>query len=159
METNFQSVSLSKFSVPNPHKIEVTWGLLRPKVVTGKISKIICCAFYSQPYSKKKTKLIDHLSSTLQDLLLDHPGAAIVIAGDRNDLSVGRILSIESSLQQIVSAPTHGKSWTLFLQISGSSTMIQSLLVPYLLMIPAKVFLVIILELWSSQFSILINLH
>ena len=101
--------SLSKFSVPNPHKIEVTWGLLRPKVVTGKISKIICCAFYSPPYSKKKTKLIDHLSSTLQDLLLDHPGAAIVIAGDRNDLSVGRILSIESSLQQIVSAPTHGR--------------------------------------------------
>ena len=101
--------SLSKFSVPNPHKIEVTWGLLRPKVVTGKISKIICCAFYSPPYSKKKTKLIEHLSSTLQDLLVDHPGAGVVIAGDRNDLNAERISSIESSLQQIVCAPTHGR--------------------------------------------------
>ena len=63
--------SLSKFSVPNPHQLEVCWGLLRPKVVTGTITRIICCAFYSPPYSKKKTKLIEHLSSTLQYLLVD----------------------------------------------------------------------------------------
>ena len=101
--------SLSKFSVPNPHQLEVCWGLLRPKVVTGTLTRIICCAFYSPPYSKKKTKLIEHLSSTLQDLLVDHPGAGVVIAGDRNDLNAERISSIESSLQQIVCAPTHGR--------------------------------------------------
>ena len=101
--------SLSKFNVPNPHLLEVSWGLLKPKQVTGTISKIICCAFYSPPYSKKKTKLIDHLSSTLQDLLLEHPGAGVVIAGDRNDLSIERLLNIEATLRQIVRNPTHGK--------------------------------------------------
>ena len=70
--------SLSKLNVPNPHQLEVAWGLLKPKQVTGTISKIICCAFYSPPYSKKKTKLIDHLFDTLQELLLDHPGAGLV---------------------------------------------------------------------------------
>ena len=101
--------SLSKFNVPNPHLLEVSWGLLKPKQVTGPISKIICCAFYSPPYSKKKTKLIEHIASTLQDLLLDHPGAGVVIAGDRNDLSVERLISMESTLRQIVRIPTHGR--------------------------------------------------
>ena len=101
--------SLSKFNVPNPHLLEVSWALLKPKQVTGPISKIICCAFYSPPYSKKKTKLIAHIASTLQDLLLDHPGAGVVIAGDRNDLSVERLLSMESTLRQIVRIPTHGR--------------------------------------------------
>ena len=41
--------SLSKLNVPNPHNLEVSWGLLKPKKVTGSISKIICCAFYSPP--------------------------------------------------------------------------------------------------------------
>ena len=90
--------TLFKFSVHNPHHLEVSWGLLKPKIITGPITKIICCAFYSPPYSKKKSKLIEHLSSFLQDLLLEHPGAALVIAGDRNDLSIDSILSIESSL-------------------------------------------------------------
>ena len=61
------------------------------------------------PTQKKKTKLIDHLSSTLQDLLLDHPCAGIIFAGDRNDLTVDRLLSIDSSLKQIVKVATHGR--------------------------------------------------
>ena len=101
--------SLTKFNVPNPHQLEVSWGLLKPKQVTGPISKIICCAFYSPPNSRKKTKLIDHLYDTLQVLLLDHPGAGVVIAGDRNDLSIERLLSVDSTLRQIVKYPTHGR--------------------------------------------------
>ena len=100
---------LSKLSVSNPQQLEVVWGLLKPKVITGQITKVICCAFYSPPRSKKKTKLIEHLANTLQDLLLEHPGAGVVIAGDRNDLGIERILSTESSLKQIVGVPTHGR--------------------------------------------------
>ena len=100
--------SLSKLNVQNPHNLEVVWGLLKPKIVTGSFSKIICCSFYSPPNSKKKTKLIDHLSLTLQDLLLEHPGAGVIFAGDRNDLSVGRLLGIDPSLRQVVKDPTHG---------------------------------------------------
>ena len=100
---------LSKLNVPNPDQLEVSWGLLKPRQVTGPISKIICCCFYSPPNSRKKTKLIDHISSILQDLLLDHPGAGVIISGDRNDLSIERLLSIDPSLRQIVRNPTHGR--------------------------------------------------
>ena len=100
--------TLSKVNVPNPHQLEVSWGLLKPRQVTGPISKIICCAFYSPPNSKKKTKLIEHMSSVLQDLLLDHPGAAVIISGDRNDLSIERLLSVDPNLRQIVKHFTHG---------------------------------------------------
>ena len=101
--------TLSKLNVPIPHQLEVSWGLLKPRQVTGSITKILCCAFYSPPKSKKKTKLIEHISSTLQDLLLDHPGAGIIIAGDRNDLTEKRLLAIEPSLRQIVGIPTLGR--------------------------------------------------
>ena len=100
--------SLKKLNVQNPHQLEVAWGLLKPKIVTGPITKIICCCFYSPPNSRKKTKLIDHLSFTLQALLLEHPSAGVMIAGDRNDLSVDRLLRVDSSLRQIVKTPTHG---------------------------------------------------
>ena len=101
--------SLTKLNVPNPNQLEVAWGLLKPRQVTGPISKIVCCAFYSPPNSRKKTKLIEHLSSILQDLLLDHPGAGVIISGDRNDLSIDRLLSIDPSLRQIVKKFTHGR--------------------------------------------------
>ena len=101
--------TLAKLNVPNPNQLEVSWGLLKPRRVTGPISKIICCAFYSPPNSRKKTKLIDHISSILQDLLLDHPGAGVIISGDRNDLSIERLLSIDPSLRQLVRKPTHGR--------------------------------------------------
>ena len=34
--------SLTKFSVSNPHHLEVAWGLLKPKIITGPITKILC---------------------------------------------------------------------------------------------------------------------
>ena len=94
--------SLTKLNISIPHKLEVSWGLLKPRLITGSITKILCCAFYSPPKSKKKTKLIDHISLSLQQLLLDHPGAGVLIAGGRNDLSKDRLLSIDPSLRQIV---------------------------------------------------------
>ena len=106
---NPSKFSLAKLNVQIPHQLEVSWGLLKPRHITGSITKIICCAFYSPPRSKKKTKLIEHLSTALQDLLLDHPGAGIIMAGDRNDLTVERLLTVDSSLRQIVNVPTHGK--------------------------------------------------
>ena len=94
--------SLTKLNISILHQLEVTWGLLKPCLVTGSITKNVCCAFYSPPKSKKKTKLIDHISLSLQQLLLDHPGAGVLIAGGRNDLSKDRLLSIDPSLRQIV---------------------------------------------------------
>ena len=90
---------ITKLNIPNPQHLEVVWGLLRPKNITGKSTKIITCCFYSPPKSKKKTALIEHLTFTIQDLLINYPSAGIIISGDRNDLSLDRLLSVESSLK------------------------------------------------------------
>ena len=44
--------SLDKIEVPNPNKVEVVFGLLRPKKNACKIKEIIIAAFYSPPNSR-----------------------------------------------------------------------------------------------------------
>ena len=36
---------ISKLNIPIPKSVEVVWGLLKPKVITGKITTIIACCF------------------------------------------------------------------------------------------------------------------
>ena len=98
--------SLVKLNVEIPSSVEVVWGLLRPKKVIGKIHKIILCSFYCPPRSKKKNVLIDHISTVLNNLKVDHPNAATIIAGDKNDLDESRILAIDPGLAQLVRKPT-----------------------------------------------------
>ena len=103
-----QKFTLSKLNIPLPSSIEVVWGLLKPKNITGKLSKFIVCCFYSPPRSRKKNILVDHLTLTLQSLLSIHPGAGVIISGDRNDLSIPTLLSIDPSLRQTVQHGTRG---------------------------------------------------
>ena len=42
----------------------------------------------------------------LNTLKIDHPNAATIIAGDKNDLDENRLLSLDPSLVQIVRRPT-----------------------------------------------------
>ena len=104
-----QRFTLSKLNISLPSSIEVVWGLLRPKNITGKISKIIVCCFYSPPRSRKKNILVDHLTITLQSLLNIHPAAGVIISGDRNDLNISTLLSIDPSLRQTVQHNTRGQ--------------------------------------------------
>ena len=94
--------SLVKLHIEIPSALEIVWGLLRPKRVIGRISKIILGSFYSPPRSRKKSILIDHISTVLNKLKVEHPDAATIIAGDKNDLDENRILAIDPSLVQIV---------------------------------------------------------
>ena len=111
-----ENYSISKLNVQNPDKLEIIWGLLKPTVITGKINKIIVCCFYSPPKSKKKSKLIDHMTLTLQSLKTTYPNAPVIISGDRNDLGIDRLLSIDPSLKQMVDKPTRGQNLlTLFI--------------------------------------------
>ena len=84
--------SLVKLHIEIPKNLEVVWGLLRPLQIIGKIRKIIICSFYSPPRSKKKTILIDHILTVLAKLRSEHPDAATIIAGDKNDLDESGIL-------------------------------------------------------------------
>ena len=67
-----EKFSISKLNISIPRSVEVVWGLLKPKVVSGKIGVIIACCFYSPPRSKKNGALIDHITVTLQSLLITH---------------------------------------------------------------------------------------
>ena len=48
------------------------------------------------------------MTFTLQTLLNSFPDAGIIISGDRNDLGIDRLLSIDTSLSQIVNKNTRG---------------------------------------------------
>ena len=103
-----EKFSISKLNVQTPKCLEIVWGLARPVQITGKITKIITCCFYCPPKSTRKSALIDHMTLTLQSLLNTFPSAGILICGDRNDLGIDRLLSIDPSLKQIVNKGTRG---------------------------------------------------
>ena len=109
---------VSKLNIDIPKPLEIVWALLRPKdEIVGNISKIIICSFYSPPRSRKKTALLDHIAVTINKLKTDHPKAAIIIAGDKNDLNEKEILMISPALKQIVLQPTR-KDKTLTIVIT-----------------------------------------
>ena len=80
--------TISKLNIALPRSIEVVWGLLKPKVVSGKVTTIIVCCFYSPPRSRKNGVLIDHITVTLQSLLNIHTNAGVIISGDRNNIDI-----------------------------------------------------------------------
>ena len=95
-----ENFTISKSNIPIPKSVEVVWGLIRPKIVTGKIVTIIGCCFYSPPTLRKNSALIDHLAVTLHSLLNIHSGAGVIISGDRNSIDVQTLLSIDPALKQ-----------------------------------------------------------
>ena len=58
--------NLEKLDVLIPHNLEIVYRLLRPE---GGVSEIICVSFYCPPRSRKKTKLLDHILTTMHILL------------------------------------------------------------------------------------------
>ena len=73
---------VSKLNIEIPKPLEIVWGMLRPKIIFGGVSKIIICSFYSPPNSRKKSALIDHMAVTINKLKILHPKASYIIAGD-----------------------------------------------------------------------------
>ena len=104
---NIENYSLEKIPVLIPYNLEVVWGIMRPKKMTAKIKEFIVGAFYSPPHSKKNSKLLDHLLSTVHHLLSKYPNAGLILGGDKNDLKLSPLLSGIPKLKQIVTKPTH----------------------------------------------------
>ena len=90
--------------------LEIVWGLIRPKnTIQGSQFKVILAAsFYLPPKSRMKTKLFDHMASTVQLLLCKYPQAGLLLGGDRNEFSIEPLLSIAPRLVQMVHLPTRG---------------------------------------------------
>ena len=107
---NTETFSISKLNISIPNNLEIVWGLLRPIEVTGKITKIIVCSFYCPPKSTKKSSLIEHMTLTIQSLRSTFPKAGVIISGDRNDLSIARLRSVDPALRQTVLKGTRGQN-------------------------------------------------
>ena len=103
---NSSRFSVSKLNISIPKPLEIVWALLKPNEHTGVIRKIILCSFYSPPNSKKNVLLIDHISVTYNSLKIQHPDAAIVISGDKNDLDEKKILALNPNFRQMVTQNT-----------------------------------------------------
>ena len=105
----FHVQNLTEKVVRVPWGVEAVWCALTPKNITNdsRIQKIICCSIYSKPNSRKKSKLLDHISETYNFLGKKYGrGVYFILAGDTNDLNLKPILSLSPSMQQIV------KDWT-----------------------------------------------
>merc|ERR1711954_362836 len=107
---NTEKFTLDKLEIIIPYKLEVIWGLMRPKKVSPKIREIIVCAFYSPPKSKKNSKLLDHLISTSHFLITKYPNAGIIMGGAKNDLNLAPLIRGVPRLKNIVTKNTYNKS-------------------------------------------------
>ena len=63
---------------------------------------MVAVCFYSPPKSKKNSQLIDLIKIEISRLRSQHSGCKVLICGDKNDLKIGKLLSGDPSLRQIV---------------------------------------------------------
>ena len=97
---------LEKLKIFIPHNLKVIWGLLKVKAEDAYFKKIIVCAFYSPPYSKKNLKLTDHLITILQMLKTKYPGSPMILGADKNSMNIKPLINCGLKLRNIVDLPT-----------------------------------------------------
>ena len=82
------------------------WGLLRPNDENAVFKKLILCSFYSPPKSRKGSKLMDHIVTTLHALNTTYPDSPIILGADKNETDISPILNCGLRLKQVVDLPT-----------------------------------------------------
>ena len=110
LAVNQEKFHLDKLDISIPKKLEVCWGLVRPKESNSRIRKIICCSFYSPPKDRNRNLLMDHIITTINLLMTKFDDPGIIICGDKNKTSINPILALSHTLRQIVTKNTHGTS-------------------------------------------------
>ena len=71
------------------------------------MEKILLCCFYSPPFAGKNQLLVSHISDEVQKFLSHNPDSGgVVLSGDMNLMDLDTILTMDSSLRQIVTVPT-----------------------------------------------------
>ena len=100
---------LTKLNITIPKPLEACFAIIKPKNPTGRVTKFICCSFYSPPRSTSRNKLAEFLVDTVGRLRVEHPGSRVLMAGDRNDLKVETITFLDPTLKQLVKGFTNKK--------------------------------------------------
>ena len=106
---NTADVTVEKLDIIIPHNLEIVWALIKPRM-SSLFKVIIVASFYLPPKSRKKTKMFDHISQTVQLLLCKHIGAGILVGADRNEFDIDPLLNIAPRMKQIVTLPTRGNN-------------------------------------------------
>eukprot|EP00057_Strongylocentrotus_purpuratus_P010304 XP_011664778.1 PREDICTED: RNA-directed DNA polymerase from mobile element jockey-like [Strongylocentrotus purpuratus] len=88
-----------------PTELEVLWVKIRPERLPRAISHLIVAVVYHPPGSVLTDILIDHLQDTMDQILGQHPDAAIAIMGDFNQLDLTTLLA-NTNFKQAVKTPT-----------------------------------------------------
>ena len=106
---NSELYSIKKIEIANPFKLECVWTLVRGKTPAQgvDIKDIICASFYSPPNSRKNSKLIDHLISSVHYLQSKYTNACFILGGDKNKLPLVPLLEGLPGFQQIVNKFTY----------------------------------------------------
>ena len=112
------TVSISPLEVSTGN-LEIVWALVKP-LEPSIITEIITFSFYLPPKSKMKSKMTDHIVTTLHHLLTVFPRAGIMGGGDRNDWNVSPVLAAVPRLLNLQQLPTlNGKNLDIFLSNMG----------------------------------------
>ena len=99
--------TLDKIEITNEHKLEVCWGILRPKQTNCAIKEYVVCALYCPPNSRKKEKLVTHIVVNAHKLMTKYPNCGMLIGGDKNSLNIAPILQALPRFRQVVVGNTH----------------------------------------------------
>ena len=111
-------VSIKPLEIPSGN-LEIIWALIKLPVESV-IKEIIVFSFYMAPKRRMKTKMTDHIVTTLHQLLTVYPGAEIMGAGDRNEWNVSPIIAAIPRLLNLQQLPTlNGKNLDIFLSNMG----------------------------------------
>jgi hypothetical protein len=122
-ERDFYMVKLH-ICVPAP--LEACFALLRPKAPTGKVDKFLCVSFYAPPRSRYNAKLAEFLVVTIGLLRTEHPGCRVILGGDRNDMKLDALMSLDPTLRQIVRGTTNkNRDKTLDVLITDMADLLQ----------------------------------
>ena len=86
------------------------WGIVRPKNQIAHFKGIIVCSFYSVPYSKRKSQLIEHITINYETLKAGNRDWFFLMEGDKKkkkNLQVQHLLNISPNFHQHNNKPTH----------------------------------------------------
>ena len=115
--------------VPNIDKVEMCWGILRPKQPEHcEIKEYLVGSFYCPPNSRKKEKLITHIITNTHILLTKYPNCGLFIGGDKNSLNIAPILLGLPKCWQVVTENTHNDK-CLDILITNIHTLYQPIVI------------------------------
>ena len=111
-------ISITHLDIPSGN-LEIVWAIVKP-LRESKIKEIITFSFYLPPKSKMKSKMTDHIVTTLHQLLTTYPRAGIMGGGDRNDWCLTPVLDAIPRFQNLQHLSTlNGKNLDVFVSNLG----------------------------------------